>query len=600
MPRSSPLAVILSIPLILDEIASSLTPCDLAQCLRVCSSWNAAFAPLLWNRILLTNQQIITLFHTSPDVQRGLARNADHVRSIHSVFCYVFQSFPKDKAFRNLVRLDTLASELHNKGIVDHTNTQHLLKFVKVNTGLRQIILSNFPLGSVPTSRMLGDTVASHPSLVSLTVNCFRDAHLTSIQHVLRGAALANIEKLSLTCRSRITWDSKDTDILGGAIVSPNQPDLEPYQLVPPANVATRLKDLTLDANVEQCIHVTLVPLLRHCPNLERLFVPCMDTNKSMRDLCQVLEECCPKLQHLEGGDYRATDEHQAMLLNACQHLKTFNMESAQPMGLRSIDALLHPRHSATLEKLSLRNCTAISSRHLQLILTSCPSLRSFDALSSLSGSDGFEPRIDIQDVPIRSDPAWACKGLYELHIGFTGFSTLPTDQPLEPYIRAIYLQLAALTELETLYLAGEMSAAASIPHTSRAWGFDFTLESGMGELATLQRLRTLNIQKLKHHRIGSEEAQWMMVHWPNLKNFHGPPDAANPEGGGGGGGGGSFFRHVYPAKYGRGRDSIRSVVAHSVGFGGSSSSNSCPSQGSGYLHELIRYNPTLKVTISV
>ncbi|KAK3823083.1 MAG: hypothetical protein J3Q66DRAFT_330806 [Benniella sp.] len=572
------LCAILDIPLILDEIASSLSQSDLAQCLLVNSAWNAAFAPLVWKEIFIANQRIITLFQTSSAVQQGLGRNADHVRFIHSVFCYVFQSFPIDKPFRNLVRLDTLASELHNKGIVDHTNTQQLLRFVKVNTSLREIVLSNFPLGSIPTSRTLGDVLASHPSLVSVTINCFRDAELSSIQHVLRGAALANVEKLSLTCRSRIVWEDEE---MQKVLLEASQPDAEPYQLVPQGHAASRLVDLTLDANVEQSIYVTLFPLLRHCPNLERLFVPSFDAEKSMMDLCSILQDCCPKVQHLEGGDHSANDDDQTMLLNACQYLKTYNMSSAQPMGLRSVEALLHHRHSVTLEKLSFRNCTAIQSRHIQLILTSCPNLRSFDGLNC---QDTHHPRINIQDMPIHTGPAWVCKGLVELHIGFTGFTTLPENEAIQPYVDAIYRQLAVLTELESLYVGGEVSLIGVFPSYSRVWAFDFTLDSGLGQLATLQRLRTLNIRKLKHHRIGSEEAQWMVHHWPKLKDFYGPPEAPGTR------------------NSSRGNNHIANTPSFGVDTGVGNQGGdrlSGRNEWRGYLQELVRYNPSLTITVA-
>ncbi|KAF9098699.1 hypothetical protein BGX27_000750, partial [Mortierella sp. AM989] len=139
------------------------------------------------------------MFRTSPAVLRGIERNAEHVRTIRSVFCYPFHSFVTMKLFDNLTRVDSLASELHNKGIVDHTNTRMLLIFIKLNSSIREITLTNFPLSSVPTSALLENLIANHTGLESVAINCFRDTQLASVQHVLRGAAMSkNVARLSL------------------------------------------------------------------------------------------------------------------------------------------------------------------------------------------------------------------------------------------------------------------------------------------------------------------------------------------------------------------------------------------------------------------
>ncbi|KAF8927476.1 hypothetical protein BGZ58_010362 [Dissophora ornata] len=187
-------------------------------------------------------------------------------------------------------------------------------------------------------------------------------------------------------------------------------------------------------------------------------------------------------------------------------------MGGSQPMGLQSIEALLHPQHRMTLEHLDIQCCIEIESKYIQLILTSCPSLRSFKSLSTKIGYVLYEPRLDIKDLPIRSgggDPAWVCKGLRDLRIGFTGFSTLIEGESVNPYVDHIYGQLAVLTDLRILHLAGETSPRR-IPRTSQVWAFDFTLESGLGKLKTLTKLKELNIQKLMHHRIAKAEIEWM------------------------------------------------------------------------------------------
>ncbi|KAF9999583.1 hypothetical protein BGZ80_004387 [Entomortierella chlamydospora] len=211
------------------------------------------------------------------------------------------------------------------------------------------------------------------------------------------------------------------------------------------------------------------------------------------------------------------------MLISSSRNLKSYSMKSDQIMGPLSVKALLDDQRCFTLEQLDFKQCVAIKSKHIQLILTSCPNLKTFRALSGQDQQNSFDPRLDIRDLPIHSTkgPQWACQGLLELQIGFTGFSEITNDLPVQPYVDYIYDQLAVLTELQTLYLGGELGAAF-FPDDSRVWAFDFTLRSGIWKLGTLKQLKYLNVQRLKHNRIGKPEVEWVVRHWPHLTEFHG------------------------------------------------------------------------------
>ncbi|KAF9917366.1 hypothetical protein BX616_001226 [Lobosporangium transversale] len=531
------LSIVLLQPLIRDEIAACLSQSDLACCTRVNTAWNIAFAPRLWRDVFLANQQIISLLQSSSAAQQGLCRNAEHVRSIRSFFCYAFQSLAGIDEFPNLVRLDSLASELHNKGIVDHTNTQRLLQFVKMNMSLREIILSNFPLASIKMSKLLGDTIALHPGLISVTINCFREPNLLSIQHVLRGVIVSKVEKLSLICRADIV--STPETITGsldynkssiGLNVSSNigldiSADVS-CQDLPEAHVASALKDLRLEANIEHVHFDILLSILRTSPNLEHLYVPCINTDESFQALSSTIQGYCPRLRHITSGFSHSKDEHMALLLNSCYSLRSYITDSEQPLGPLTINSLLHHQHSLTLEQLSIKSCSSIASKHIQLILTTCPKLTSFEALPSHHWQETYSPRLNIKDLPVHvgsGQPAWVCLGLRDLKIGFTGFSALPDSEPAHPYVEHIYKQLACMTQLRTLHLAGEFDLRMLHPE-SKVWCFDFTLASGLGHLETLTNLRTLSVQRLKHHRIGNKERAWMAQHWLNLTAFYTTP----------------------------------------------------------------------------
>ncbi|KAG0225328.1 hypothetical protein BGX31_007686 [Mortierella sp. GBA43] len=78
---------------------------------------------------------------------------------------------------------------------------------------------------------------------------------------------------------------------------------------------------------------------------------------------------------------------------------------------------------------------------------------------------------------------------------------------------RVIYEQLSRLVSLEDLTL----SEGAREPRPSC---IDFSLRHGMGELATLERLRCLDITRLEGLRMGADEAAWICDHWPTLAHL--------------------------------------------------------------------------------
>ncbi|KAF8907974.1 hypothetical protein BGZ58_006138, partial [Dissophora ornata] len=51
--------------------------------------------------------------------------------------------------------------------------------------------------------------------------------------------------------------------------------------------------------------------------------------------------------------------------------------------------------------------------------------------------------------------------------------------------------------------------------------GLDFSLENGMGALASLSQLRRLDLRALRVLRMGQAEALWMTTHWPALTSLY-------------------------------------------------------------------------------
>ncbi|KAF9549236.1 hypothetical protein EC957_004536 [Mortierella hygrophila] len=531
--ESIALTKVLTIPLLCDEISSSLTPYTLSLCTRVSRTWHQAFSPVLWANLSFVNQYTVSLFRSSPQIQAAILQHAPHVRSIHSVFCYTFESLPvRVNLFQNLTRLDSLASELHNKGIVDHTNAVRLLEFIKVNTSLREIRLTVFPLANESVSELLGTMLAGHPGLVSATITCFTEAHLRGVRHVLRGAALGRLESLRLTCRgnhsSSAAFSTLPTASTATARTIDQEQDDEMEALLPEGYVARHFKELRVDAELQHIYHLTILPLLRHCPNLESLLVTGLDMTRStqMQGLCQVLEGTATRLRHLTLAcsssssstyDNNGQDEqYSAKLLEACQtdRFQSLVVQSGLFIGRHSIRALLSfsRQHRFTLQELDFENCRggSVESKDLQLILTSCPNLITFLAMappgritgssnsSSTTGGNGgggggggsrnsgADMRINIKDLPtgMGNRPAWVCLRLQRLSIGFSGILSLNRSN-----LRISLSNYLASTDNNESYVVTGVNIGEGAGTSAKIY-----VDHIYSQLALLTELRTLHL----------------------------------------------------------------------------------------------------------
>ncbi|KAK3837794.1 MAG: hypothetical protein JOS17DRAFT_374842 [Linnemannia elongata] len=81
------------------------------------------------------------------------------------------------------------------------------------------------------------------------------------------------------------------------------------------------------------------------------------------------------------------------------------------------------------------------------------------------------------------------------------------------------YNRLTRLTNLRELCLVSVMDQFLYDGEVTRE--LQFTIEEGLGRLEGLKRLEILDVEYLRH-RIGVEEVQWMVKHWPMLKVIRG------------------------------------------------------------------------------
>ncbi|KAI1306968.1 hypothetical protein EDD11_004644 [Mortierella claussenii] len=291
------------------------------------------------------------------------------------------------------------------------------------------------------------------------------------------------------------------------------------------------------------------LPLLRRCRRLKEIAVD-LFTDMSLHQLACTLSQYCPEiteitLRCMTGGPQE--DERIADLIRSSRSWKKLSMSYFHGLGSLSTAALI--RHSATLETLALEECDGLTSEDIQAVLSSCPNLRIFKALTS-NGKD-FSTTVYL-DANEMVDSPWACNRLECLKLIITGIARpdLQIDQYGQPLTgplhdgtitgdemhRIVYSQLGKLTRLRELWLGHDKQDLDDEDNyhstdVEGQWQFidpdeqfeclQFSIKSGMELLRGLKELRVLNLDRMKT-RIGLSEVQWMVKHWPKLEKVIG------------------------------------------------------------------------------
>ncbi|KAF9161003.1 hypothetical protein BGX21_004100 [Mortierella sp. AD011] len=165
------------------------------------------------------------------------------------------------------------------------------------------------------------------------------------------------------------------------------------------------------------------------------------------------------------------------------------------------------------IQVLDLAGCKAVTPEMVNLIMESCPSLKSLsaDRLRAADGDDsggGGDSGISEESHKNR----WVCHDLEELRIVFTG----PTLLPLNEAQFATYSKIATLRKLRVLNL-GRYTSSTPPPKSI----LDLSLAGGFRQLGSLTELRVFDFCDLDH-KMTMEEFKFMLKAWPRLETIHG------------------------------------------------------------------------------
>ncbi|KAF9576714.1 hypothetical protein EC968_005487 [Mortierella alpina] len=316
-----------------------------------------------------------------------------------------------------------------------------------------------------------------------------------------------------------------------------------------PDDTVWNLKMLSLKGDLTGSGTLSWLPLLRRSTWLRSIHMD-LFTEHAMDQLACTLSQYCPKVTDMTVRCSTASpqeDDRIADLIRSSSAWTHLSMSFFHGFGPFSTAALL--KHSATLETLVLEECDGFCSEDIQRVLSSCPNLRTFRAMTS-SGRD-FSSTVYL-DASEMVDSPWVCHRLENLKIIITGIARpdLRFDQYGEPLTgplhdgtiqgfdlqRIVYQQLGKLTRLQELWLGHDKQDLDDEDNYHRTevegqWKFidpdeqfeclEFSLRSGLDLLSGLKDLRTLNLDRLQT-RIGLSEVQWMAQQWPRLERVIG------------------------------------------------------------------------------
>ncbi|GJJ72727.1 hypothetical protein EMPS_05085 [Entomortierella parvispora] len=473
--RCSPL----ELPEILVMLGRHLPRDIVVVCLRVCHMWHQALLPWVWSSIKSRDTENL------PQLS-ALETHAPLVRELY----------------------------IRNSHCASLWGTVHF-------AGLTVLSIS------FPGSEKTVDLIQQHQStLLFLSVSCFYSPELleailgcqrleklhffkacinVSEWIVIYERLLHRLKVLTLSVSPRSTPNDPESlddseNAVGRLNCSSTVAMLQNLSLVWESASVGKIQDLTFRGGDIQA-HFEMI---RKCPDLVRLSWCCpvdTTTRSPMHLLVQELQYGTG-LDQLEslGLQQAFSNAYFTILIDRLPKLSALDL-SCSSFDRQSWQLLKGSALSKRLKSLNLMKCPELSGSTLQ------------DIMCSLVGLVTFKAEL-ISETDLENDKRnWVCSGLKELRICFA-----PVKKPYEDVIA---LRLAQLTNLEVLDLDySRLSLYLSI-------------DGRENEFGVLDRLRTLRSMKSFRVLLSSVawnniEFEWVLEHWPKLRNLYVPVCGGN------------------------------------------------------------------------
>ncbi|KAF9907963.1 hypothetical protein BX616_000276 [Lobosporangium transversale] len=237
------------------------------------------------------------------------------------------------------------------------------------------------------------------------------------------------------------------------------------------------------------------IEFVSRCPNLQRFhWQPTSSLSEDQQPHLQELFD--PRLEYLHTLILflaALVDLDIEALIKSLPALVSLDARNSN-FADQSVQAIIQFRSG--IRELDIRGCRRINSTMVQLLLSNCKDLETFEG-------DVF----DIQDI-VEGQP-WVCTRIKKLSISI--MNTGPVEARIQDHER-MYSQLASLTDLSVL----ELGNVEYVPATTYDW-MDLSLSHGLRRLETLQKLKKFTIGRVYGNVIGEAEREWFREHWPNF-----------------------------------------------------------------------------------
>ncbi|KAF9949787.1 hypothetical protein BGZ70_001631 [Mortierella alpina] len=495
------------------EIASFLSPNDLAACVRVNKTWFALYNRELWRTIDILDKQAFYRFaYAAP---AALVRNGHLMRDVQTEHYLLVRILALGHNCTRLRSLQICSNGDENTQALQPVDIDFLAKVLQRNPGL-ELLYVHDPT-TAPNAHQARLFAAIPPGLVDLIL------HGTEFQQSYQPTEGDH------TIGAFITTTG-DTDILM---------DKDPPTF--PLGLETLALVGCFDYN-----HA-LFQFLSRCQSLQHIELGGRE-DIPVQGLCSLFQRACPNLISLRLTVPSYNDTHLADMISSgsVRGWRHLHLQGGD-LGPLSRQALL--QRAGTLESLGLEFWDSLSSAEIQQFLCLASQLRKFVMEPVLPSTSG---RLHARDV-IRS--RWACQSLEVLKVVIDqiprpDLCERTNGRPLEGALhegssmeesfqiqQRVYEQLGRLGQLRMLDLGISMRAQewndviyeAEVasetvfldldrPQQGRQYEcLSFTLESGLGWMAGLGKLEALQLQNMAVGFENWEEQQWAEQNWTCL-----------------------------------------------------------------------------------
>ncbi|KAG0011896.1 hypothetical protein BGZ80_000355 [Entomortierella chlamydospora] len=230
----------------------------------------------------------------------------------------------------------------------------------------------------------------------------------------------------------------------------------------------------------------------RRCPSLEHITWIQRNHIMQMESFGLLWNEQGRELKSLDISCGITHDQHLSVIFTQLPFLEKLVAQDSE-FGPISLTALLTNLRDK-IQVLDLAGCKAVTPEMVNLIMESCPSLKSLSA-DRLRAADGDD-----------SGGSGGGGGV------FTGPTLLPPNEAQF----ATYSKIATLKKLRVLNL-GRYTSSTPPPKSI----LDLSLAGGFQQLESLKELRVFDFCHLDH-KMTMEEFKFMLKAWPKLETIHG------------------------------------------------------------------------------